>query len=128
MILSPPRQRINLQTPLGKSIREWGIDKVKTLSSIWKKRRSEKRLQELNDRISGFRDRLDNLPGTERKTVETVLKKIATFPRLGQKRFHDWCNDILTSWEVGRLRNLITEISQIQDLDETKFLEILSEY
>lgn len=126
-LIATERQRINLQTPLGKSIREWGIDKVKILSSIWKKRRSEKRLQELNDKISGFRDRLDNLPGTERKTVETVLKKIATFPRLGQKRFHDWCNDILTSWEVGRLRNLITEISQVQDLDETRFLEILSE-
>lgn len=126
-LIATERQRINLQTPLGKSIREWGIEKVKILSSIWKKRRSEKRLQELNDKISGFRDRLDILPSTERKTVETVLKKIATFPRLGQKRFFDWCNDILTSWEVGRLRNLITEISEIQDLDETKFLEILSE-
>lgn len=126
-LIATERQRINLQTTLGKSLREWGIEKIKILSSIWKKRRSEKRLQELNNKISGFRERLDSLPTTERKTVETVLKKIATFPRLGQKRFHDWCNDILTSWEVGRLRNLITEISQIQDLDETKFLEILSE-
>jgi len=126
-LIATERQRINLQTSFGKSIREWGIDKIKILSSIWKQRRSEKRLEQLNDKISGFKDRLQNLPSTERKTVETVLKKIATFPRLGQKRFHDWCNDILTSWEVGRLRNLITEISQIQDLDEVKFLEILSE-
>jgi len=126
-LISTERQRINLQTPFGKSIKEWGIDKIKIFGEIWKKRRSEKRLQELNNKISGFRERLENLPTTERKTVESVLKKIATFDRLGQKRFHDWCNDILTSWETGRLRNLITEISDTDNLDEVKFLEILSE-
>ena len=75
-----------------------------------RKRRAEKRIRELNDRISGFRSRLDILPPSERKTVETVLKKIASFPRLGQARFQDWCNDILTSWEKGRLKNLITDL------------------
>ena len=126
-LISTERQRINLQTPFGKSIREWGIEKIKIFGEIWKKRRSEKRLQELNDKISGFSERLGNLPSSERKTVEAVLKKIASFPRLGQKRFFDWCNDILTSWEIGRLKNLITEISETADLDEIKFIEILSE-
>jgi hypothetical protein len=126
-LISTERQRVNLQSSLGKAIREWGIDKIKIFGEIWKKRRANKRLQELNDKISGFRERLDNLPSSERKTVETVLKKIASFPRLGQKRFQDWCNDILTSWETGRLRNLITEISQIQNMDENKFIEILYE-
>jgi hypothetical protein len=125
--ISTERQRINLQTQFGKSIREWGIDKIKKLGSIWKKRRSEKRLQELNDKISGFRERLDGLSSSERKIVESVLKKIAAFSRLGEKRFHEWCNDILTSWEIGRLKNLIIEISQTTNLDETRFLEILSE-
>ena len=126
-LIATERQRINLQTDLGKKIRGWGIEKIKLLSSIWKARRSERRIQELNDKISGFRDRLDALPKTERKTVETVLKKIATFPRLGQRRYQDWCNDILTSWEKGRLKDLITEMSETDDLDEQKFLDVLSE-
>ncbi len=126
-LIATERQRINLQTTLGKKIREWGIEKIKRLSSIWKSRRSEKRIRELNDRISGFRDRLGILPQSERKTVETVLKKIASFPRLGQARFQDWCNDILTSWEKGRLKNLITELSEADNLDEQKLLDILTE-
>jgi hypothetical protein len=126
-LIATERQRINLQSNLGKRIREWGIDRVKFLSSIWKQRRSEKRLQELEDKLGDFKERLDNLPASERKTVKSVLQKIATFERLGKKRFHDWCNDILTSWEMGRLKELITKISQTPDIDEHQLLEMLSE-
>lgn len=126
-LIATERQRINLQSELGRKLRSWGIERIKLLSSFWKARRSEKRLQELNDRISGFRDRLNGLPSRERKTVETVLKKIASFPRLGQARYKEWCNDVLTSWEKGRLKDLITEIAETDDFDEQKFLDILSE-
>ncbi|RNC64468.1 ATP-binding protein [Proteiniphilum sp. X52] len=126
-LISTERQRINLQTELGKKIKVWGIEKIKEWGSIWKSRRSEKRLADINDKISGFRNRLDALPRTERRTVETVLKKIATFDRLGQARFKEWCADILTSWEKGRLRNIITELAEQDELDETQFIEILSE-
>jgi hypothetical protein len=126
-LISTERQRINLQTELGRSIRTWGIEIIKILGLIWKTRRSEKRLQELNNKVSGFRDRLDKLPSSERKTIESVLKKIASFPRLGHPRFQELCNDILTSWEIGRLRNLITEISETKNLSAIKLLEIFSE-
>lgn len=126
-LIATERQRINLQTELGKQIRVWGIDLIKKLASIWKKRRSQKRIDQLNDKISGFKDRLDKLSPTERKTVESVLKKIASFSRLGKQRFEDWSNAILTSWETGRLRNLIQEISEVENIDETKFIELMSE-
>lgn len=126
-LISTERQRINLQTELGKKLKKWGIEKIKIWGSIWKARRSEKRLAQINDKISGFRERLDDLPKTERRTVETVLKKIATFDRLGQTRFKEWCDDILASWEKGRLRNIITELSEREELDEIEFIEILSE-
>lgn len=126
-LIATERQRINLQTELGRKIKEWGIERIKLLCSIRKKKRSDKRLQELEDKLEGFKDRLDALPSTERKTVKSVLLKIASFDRLGKSRYHDWCNDILTSWETGRLRSLITEISNAKDLDEQKFLEMLSE-
>lgn len=118
---------INLQTDLGKKIKEWGIERIKLLCSIRKKKRSDKRLQELEDRLEGFKNRLDALPSTERKTVKSVLLKIASFDRLGKNRFHEWCNDILTSWETGRLRELISKISEAKDWDEQKLIEMLSE-
>ena len=126
-LIATERQRINLQTDLGRRIKEWGIERIKLLSSIWKQRRSEKRLSELEDKLGDFKDRLESLPSSERKTVKAVLLKIASFERLGKKRFHDWCNDILTSWEMGRLKEFITKISQMEDVDENKLLEMLSE-
>lgn len=126
-LIATERQRINLQTELGKKIKEWGIERIKLLSSIWKQRRSEKRLQELEDRLAGFKDRLDALPSSERKTIKSVLLKIASFERLGKKRFKDFCNDILTSWEMGRLKELIIKISESHDIDEDKLLAMLAE-
>lgn len=126
-LIATERQRINLQTDLGKRIKEWGIERIKLLSSIWKARRSEKRLLELEDKLGGFKERLEELPASERKTVKAVLLKIATFERLGKKRFKDWCSDILTSWEMGRLKELIIRISEADDIDENKLLEMLSE-
>ena len=126
-LIATERQRINLQTVLGKKIKEWGIEKIKLLTSIWKEIRRDRKLKELDDKIIGFKERLDDLKPSERKTVEAVLRKIASFPRLGQKRFHEWCTDILTSWEMGRLRDLITQISEAKNMDEQKFLEMLSE-
>lgn len=126
-LISTERQRINLQTPLGKDIRAWGIERIKLLSAVWKAKRSEKRMQELEDKLGGFKERLDKLPSTERKTVKSVLLKIANFERLGKRRFQDWCNDILTSWEKGRLRELITKFSEVDNLDEEKLIEMLTE-
>lgn len=126
-LIATERQRINLQTELGRKIKEWGIERIKLLCSIRKRKRSDKRLQELEDKLEGFKDRLDTLPSTERKTVKSVLLKIASFDRLGKNRYREWCNDILTSWETGRLRELIIEISNAINLDEQKLLEMLSE-
>ena len=126
-LIATERQRINLQTEVGIKIKNWGLDRIKDLSSIWKKLRAEARRKELEDRLSGFKDRLDLLPSSERKTVRSVLLKLASFERLGKNRFQDWCNALLTSWETGRLKELINQLSETRDLDEFKFLEILSE-
>ncbi len=126
-LIATERQRINLQTELGIKIKKWGIDHIKHWCSIWKSRRSEKRLEELESKLLGFSSRLQALPKSEQKTVKTVLMKIANFERLGKGRFQEWCNDILTSWERGRLKELITQISTEENIDESRFLEMLSE-
>ena len=126
-LIATERQRINLQTKLGQAIKQWGIERIKFLSSVWKARRSEKRQRELEDKLSGFKDRLDNLPSTERNTVKSVLLKIASFERLGKARYQEWCNDILTSWEKGRLKDIIQKMASEPHLDQDKFLNILAE-
>ena len=126
-LIATERQRINLQTKLGQIIKNWGIERIKYWSSAWKARRTEKRQKELEDRLDGFKDRLDKLSSSEKKTVKSVLLKIASFERLGKTRYYEWCNDILTSWEKGRLRDFIDQMASEQNLDEDKFLNLLAE-
>jgi hypothetical protein len=126
-LISTERQRINLQDGIGLTIKQWGQSLVKQAGSIWKSRRSEARIRELENKAGKFKERLEKLPSSERKTVKSVLIKIANFDRLGKRRFEDWCNDILTSWETGRLRGLLEEISGSENLDATRLLEILQE-
>ena len=126
-LISTERQRINLQSSLGTIIKIWGQELVKQAGSIWKARRSDARIRELENKVGKFKDRLDKLPASERKTVKSVLMKIANFTRLGQKRFEEWCGDILTSWETGRLRGLLEEIANNESIDAAQMLGILQE-
>jgi len=126
-LISTERQRINLQSGIGITIKIWGQELIKHAGSIWKTRRSEARIRELENKVGKFKDRLDKLPASERKTVKSVLMKIANFERLSKKRFEEWCGDILTSWETGRLRGLLEEISNSESIDATRMLEILHE-
>jgi hypothetical protein len=126
-LISTERQRINLQSGIGITIKYWGQELIKQAGSIWKTRRSEDRIKELETKVGKFKDRLDKLPASERKTVKSVLIKIANFERLDQKRFEEWCGDILTSWETGRLRGLLEDISNSESIDTTRMLEILQE-
>jgi hypothetical protein len=126
-LIATERQRINLQFGVGLDIKSWGQELIKITGSIWKARRAEARIKALEDKVGKFKERLDKFPPSERKTVKSVLLKIANFDRLGKKRFEDWCNDILTSWETGKLRGLLEDIANSENIDSTKMLEILQE-
>lgn len=126
-LISTERQRINIQDGIGMEIKSWGQELIKKTGAIWKERRAQERVKQLEDKVGPFKERLDKLSSVERKTVKSVLLKIANFDRLGKGRFEDWCNDILTSWETGRLRGLINNISERNEIDETQMLEILYE-
>ncbi|MDR1903936.1 MAG: ATP-binding protein [Treponema sp.] len=126
-LISTERQRINIQDGIGLEIKDWGQELIRQLGAIWKERRATERLQKLESKVGKFKKRLDNLPPAERKTVKSVLIKIANIESLKPDLFEDWCSDILTSWETGRLKGLIEEISQHDSINAEKMLEILSE-
>lgn len=126
-LISTERQRINIQDGIGLEIKEWGQELIRQLGTIWKERRATERLQKLESKVGKFKKRLDNLPSAERKTVKSVLIKIANIESLKPELFEDWCNDILISWETGRLKGLIEEISRQDSINAEKMLEILSE-
>ena len=126
-LIAPERQRINWELPETAPLLEWGQKRVKQLLVIWHDRRGEKRRVELENKVAGFSERLEKLPKHEAKTVKQMLTKLGGISSLPQSQYEDMGEAILTSWEEGRLRELISTIAEAEELTEAELLNILIE-
>ena len=126
-LIATERQRVNWEHDATAPLRDWGQQRIKSLISIWRDRRGEDRERKLESKVEGFSQRLDKLPKHESKTVKTALRKLAQVPALADEQFEDLGDAMLTAWEHGRLRELITDLSKPDSLSDQQFLTILVE-
>ena len=126
-IITTERQRINWELKECKALEEWGQERLKSLLKIWKARRAEDKIRRIDDKIAPFSTRLERLKSTEKRTVSSALKKIATIETLSDDQFTDLSKSILTAWEGGRLHELIQDVSNVESMDEGTLLSILAE-
>ena len=124
---APERQRVNWDHPAATELEEWGRRRLRQLLGIWRDRRGEKRQQQLKERLSVFSNRLARLPNHERQTVSTAVRRIAQIETLSQEQFEELGDAMVVSWEQGRLRALIHDISNAEDLTADQLVEILAE-
>ena len=125
--ISAERQRINWELDDTAPLLEWGQNKVKKLLVLWHDARGEKKRQMLEDKISGFADRLEKLGKHEKKTVKKVLVKLGGISSMNQEKYEELSESILTSWEGGRLKDLWMDIANADTLSESDLLDILTE-
>ncbi|MBN9499300.1 MAG: ATP-binding protein [Alphaproteobacteria bacterium] len=126
-IITTERQRINWENPDAEWLLTWGQVRVKQLLSIWKERRSAVRQQQIDNKIAPFAPRLEKLQPSERKTVTSAIRKIATVSTLGDEEFVDLAMSLLTAWERGRLHELIERISGMSDDDAGIIVAVMGE-
>ena len=126
-IIATERQRINWNEPESIPLLEWGQETVKQLLRIWRDRRGEKRKRALEEKVKGFSTRLGKLRKHESATIKKALVKLGGIETLSQEQFEDLGNAILTALEHGRLRDLIDDISESDDLTTDEFLNLLME-
>lgn len=126
-LIAPERQRIDWQRPETIPLLNWGQQRTRDLLAIWQDRRSADKLAELSDKLSGFQSRLASLPSSERRTIESALKKIAGMRQLSMEEFRSLAQAILTAWEGGRLHELIVEMASVDDVSTDRFMELLIE-
>jgi len=127
-LIATERQRINWESDDGEMIQKWGQGRIKQLTRIWKGKRAQKRQAQLEDKVSGFKDRLDRFKTHERQTVKKALMKVASIPALSDEQLKDLGEAMLLSWESGRLRDLIQDISDSEDMDECGGRESLDQF
>jgi len=125
-VISTERQRLNWEHPEVSNLQDWGQQLIRRLLSIWKSRRTEAKMLQLESKVSSFSQRIQAL-GSEGRTVKNALIKLAGMEKLNEVQFIDMGNAILLAWEGGRLRELIRDIANSPNLDETGFLAILAE-
>ncbi len=95
--------------------------------SIWKSRRAEEKLRQIDEKVAPFAQRLDRLRSSEKRTVMSALKKVATIEALSDEQFAELSSGILTAWEGGRLRELIENVSSVEYMNEGVLLSLLAE-
>ena len=105
----------------------WGQQKIRDLLDRWGGIRAGNKMKKLEDRTSGFAERLDKIPQHERRTVKNVLARLAGLSTVGQKGCNEMAESILASWEGGRLRELWSDIAERGQFSESDLLGILIE-
>lgn len=126
-LISTERQRINWEDEESIPLLDWGQERIKKLLAIWKKRRMEEKEKIMMDKLSPFSRRIEKLLRSEQKIVTQALKKLASVSKIKTEEFSDIGNAVLTAWEGGRLKDLISELASVEDMSDEKLLEILLE-
>ncbi|EGD4763947.1 TPA: ATP-binding protein [Escherichia coli] len=126
-VISTERQRLNWGHHHLATLEEWGKARIRNLLKIWKDRRAEEKTKLIEDKVSDFSSRIERLAPSEKKTIMTALKKLASINQINANQFKELANSVLTAWEGGRLKELIRQVAEVPDMDGDKLLSMLIE-
>ena len=126
-LIATERQRVNWDRGETAPLLAWGQSRLRHAFKVWAKLRGEAKTRRLEDRLTGFANRLERLPKHERRIVKRALTSLGAIPTLSEGQFDDLGQAVLGAWEQGRLKDLIAEIARSEDLDESALLDVLVE-
>lgn len=126
-VIAPERQRIDWNRPDTQPLLSWGQRRVKELLPVWQELRGKEKLDALVNKLEPFAQRLDKLPTYERRIVEGALKKLAGITKINNDTFGSLADSMLTAWEGGRLKELISQVSATETLTAEEFVDLLWE-
>jgi hypothetical protein len=126
-LIATERQRINWEHPESVPLLAWGKKRVDDLCRLWKEKRAAEKVKAMEGKLAAFSSRLFSLPKSEQKTVRRALSKLAQVSALTTKQFEELGDAILTSWEGGRLKELINSLSDSQTMNSDVLVDLLME-
>ena len=126
-LIATERQRINWEHEDAIPLLDWGKKRIDDLCRIWKRRRAAEKLKAMENRIAPFSARLTALQPSERKTVRSALSKVAQVSALTTRQFEELGEAILTSWEAGRLKELVSTIANSPEMSAERLVDVLVE-
>ncbi len=126
-LIATERQRVNWDRGETSPLLLWGQSRLRRVCRVWAELRAEEKTRRLEEKLVGFAARLERLQKHERKIVKRALTALGTIPTLSQEQFDNLGGAVLAAWEQGRLKELIAEIAESENLDESALLDVLVE-
>ena len=126
-LIATERQRVNWDRKETTPLLNWGQSRLRLTFRAWARLRGEEKAKRLEERLVDFADRLEHLPKHEKRTVKRALTSLGKVPTLSDDQFDELGRAVLGAWEKGRLTELIDEIAESEDLDESALLDVLVE-
>lgn len=126
-LIATERQRVDWHHETTEPLLDWGQRRIRELLNLWNARRVAEKMRVLNEKLAPFSERLDRLQPRERKTVRAALEKLAGVRALSTDDFVSLAEGVMVAWETGRLRDLITSVSETEELSETDLIALLVE-
>ncbi len=126
-LISTERQRVNWEADEVQDLLVWGQGRVQKLLRIWQRERARKKVDAMEKRLAPFSVRLYKLESFEQKILKRALNSIAKITSITDDQFADLADAILTAWEGGRLKDLVHELAEADEMDGDKLLKVLLE-
>jgi hypothetical protein len=126
-LISTERQRINWEHEKAAPLLEWGQARIKSLLRIWQAKRAEAKVASMEARLATFSGRLEKLPKHEKQVVKRALQAIARISSLSSANFDTLADAMLHAWEGGRLKDLIHDMAEADELDSARLVDLLAE-
>lgn len=126
-LIATERQRVNWGREETTPLLDWGQSRLRLAFRVWARLRSEEKARRLEERLVGFTDRLERRPKHEKRTVKRALISLGKVPTLSDDQFDELGQAVLGAWEKGCLTELIDEIAESEDMDESALLDVLVE-
>jgi Histidine kinase-, DNA gyrase B-, and HSP90-like ATPase len=126
-LIAPERQRINWTVDETGALLVWGQKRVRELLALWRDKRGKAKIDAIQTRMAPFATRLARRPPHERKIIEAALRKLASMAALDEDDFLSLSQSIIVAWEGERLRDLIYDIGQAENMEAGDLVKILVE-
>ncbi len=126
-LVATERQRINWDHETSQALLLWGEQRVKNVLGRWGARRKEQKMRVINQKLAPFAQRIDAFQPHEQRVVRTALEKVAGITALSESQFVTVAESIVIAWENGRLKDLITSVSEAGELSVEDLMSILLE-
>jgi len=126
-LIAAHRGEIVWESEEGQALKEWGFEKLKTISKEWNDERIRSRESVIRDEPT-LKIWIDSLEGPEKKMADKMIRVITADANLSSERAIELGTHVKDSFELDSFKILAAQISETPTERDTQMLELLKDW